>query len=114
MRRHILRGLVLCCIVAAVSDIGASQTSFRFDPELKARLARMIRRDPGACVELIEESESLEELRQSLVERVRTKYRAVKVVEAVRALRDLDLPEDMTLRELRETAEAIEMERDGR
>lgn len=114
MRRHLLRVLAPLCLVMAIGGIGVSQTGFRFDPELRVRLERMIRREPAACVDLIEQSESLGELRETLVERVQTTYRAVKVVEAVRALRDLDLPEEMTLRELKEAADAIEMDTDER
>jgi len=74
----------------------------------------MIQREPRTCVDLIEQSDSVEELRGALIERVQTTYRAVKMVEAARALRDLGLPEEMTLRELNEAAEAIETDEDGR
>ena len=114
MRRHFLRVLVPLCLAMAMGGMGVSQTVFKFDPELRLRLERMIGREPSACVELIEQCESLEELRQGLVERVQTTYRAVKMVEAVRALRGLDLPEEMTLRELKEAAAAIETDGAGR
>jgi hypothetical protein len=97
----------------ALGVIGVSQTVFKFEPELRLRLERMIRSEPSACVELIEQSGSLEELREALIERVQTTYRAVKVVEAARALRELDLPEEMTLRELKEVADAIETDGAG-
>jgi len=70
----------------------------------------MMQADPAVCVELIEEAQSLTDLREALVETVRTRYRTVKIVEAARALRELDLSEEMTLRELEETAAALEME----
>jgi len=70
------------------------------------RLEKMIQREPGVCIDLIEQAESVEQLRERLVERVQTTYKAVKVAEAVRALKDLGLPDEMTLQELRESAEA--------
>jgi len=108
VKRHLLGILVPFCVVVAVGGHGISQTGFSFEPELRVRLERMIQREPGACVDLIEQAESVEQLRQTLVERVQTTYKAVKVVEAVRALKDLDLPDEMTLQELREAAEAVE------
>ena len=113
MKRHLLGVLVPFCVVVTIGGIGVSQTVFRFEPELRARLERMIQREPETCVDLIEQAESLEELRAILVERVQTTYRAVKMVEAARALRDLGLPEEMTLRELEEAAEAVEMDEAG-
>lgn len=114
MKRYLLGILVPFCVVVAIGAIGLSQTGFQFDPELRTRLEKMIRTEPAACVDLIEQAESLEELRLTLAERVQTTYRGVKMVEAARALRDLGLPEDMTLGELKEAAEAIETDEGGR
>jgi hypothetical protein len=95
--------------VAAVSS-GVSQTGFQFQPDTRARLIRMLQEEPDACVALIEQSGSIEELRQMLVDRVDTKYQAVKLVEAARALRCVDLPEGTTLREILEAADAVATE----
>ncbi len=114
MKRHLLWILVPFCVVVVICGHGISQAGFSFEPELRVRLERMIQREPGACVDLIEQAESVEQLRQALVERVQTTYRALKVAEAVRALKDLDLPDEMTLQELREAAEAMETDGNDR
>lgn len=112
MKRNIIVALTLFTLIVVAGGAGVSQTGFKFEPDTRARLIRMIHRGPVACVDLIERAESLTGLREALVERLQTEYRRMKIVEAARALSDLDLSEDMTLRELREAAEAVEMERD--
>ena len=110
MKRHIVATLALFALVVAAGDTGVSQTGFQFQPGTRTRLARMIQQEPDACVDLIEQAESIEELRQALVDRVSTQYRATKILEAARALRHLDLPEETTLGEILEAAAAITME----
>jgi hypothetical protein len=113
VKRFILGTLVVFWLVVAGGARVASQTGYQFEPETKALLVRMIQKEPGACVDLVEQAESLAGLREALIERVRTKYRAAKIVEAARALRDLGLSEDMTLREIKEAADAIAEEGGG-
>lgn len=112
MRRQFFGALALFTLIVIAGDAGVSQTGFKFESDTRARLIRMIHREPTACVDLIERAESLAGLRDALVKRLRTQYTRMKIVEAARTLRDLDLSEDMTLRELREAAGAVEPESD--
>jgi tellurite resistance protein len=100
----------LFALAVVVVTSGVSQAGFQFQPETRARLIRMLREEPEACVDLIEQAVSIEELRQALVDRVDTKYQAVKLVEAARALRCVDLPEETTLREILDAADAVATE----
>jgi hypothetical protein len=102
--------LALFTLVLVAGDAAVSQTGFKFEPDTRARLIRMIHREPAACVGLIERAESLVGLRDALAERVRAEFTNARIVEAARALEDLGLSEDMTLRELREAADAVEAE----
>ena len=110
MRYRVGAGFALFALVVVVVTSGVSQAGFQFQPETRARLVRMVHEEPAACVDLIEQAESIEGLRQTLVDRVDTKYQAVKLVEAARALRCVDLPEQTTLREILEAADVVAME----
>ncbi len=113
MRYRVGTVFVLLAVVVAAMSSGVSQTGFQFQPETRARLIRMLQEEPEACVGLVEQSGSMEELRQTLVARVDTKYRAAKLVEAARALRCVALPEETTLREILDAADAVAMEGGG-
>jgi hypothetical protein len=108
VKRNTLGALALFTLIIVAGDAGVSQTSFKFEPNTRARLLRMMHREPAACVDLIERAESLAGFREALVQRVQTEFTNTRIVEAARALEDLDLSEDMTLRELKEAADAIE------
>jgi hypothetical protein len=110
MKQHVLGVLVLLALTLVAVDSGVTQAGFTFQPETRVRVMRMVQEESEACVSLIEEAGSIEELRQALVDRVDTKYRAVKLVEAACALRCLDLPEETTLREILDAADVVAME----
>jgi hypothetical protein len=110
VKRNILGALALFSLIVVAGDAGVCQTGFKFEPDTRARLMRMIHREPAACVDLIERAESLVGLRQALVQRVEAEFTNERIIEAVRALKDLGLSEEMTLRELREAADAAELE----
>jgi hypothetical protein len=106
--------VALSSLIVAAAGIAMSQTGFTFEPEMRARLIRMVQKNPDQCVALIEQAESLDALRQTLIEQVRTQYTAAKIIEAARALRETDLSGEMTLRELQETAKTLETEKDDK
>ena len=106
--------VALSSLIVAAAGIAMSQTGFTFEPEMRARLIRMVQKNPDQCVALIEQAESLDALRQTLIEQVRTQYSAAKIIEAARALRETDLSGEMTLRELQETAKTLETEKDDK
>jgi len=110
VKRNMLVALALLLLVLVAGDAAVSQTGYKFEPDTRVRLIRMIHREPAACVDLIERAESLVELRDALAERVRVEFTNARIVEAARALEDLNLSEEMTLRELREAADAVEVE----
>ena len=108
MKRNMPVALALLILVFVAGDAAVSQTGFKFEPDTKARLIRMIHREPAVCVDLIEEAGSLAGLREALAERLQVEFTNARIVEAARALEDLGLSEDMSLRELKEVADAIE------
>jgi len=110
VRYRVGTGFVLFALVVAAVTSGVSQVGFRFQPDTRARLMGMLREEPDVCVELIERAGSIGELRQALIDRMDTKYAGMKLVEAARALRCVDLPEETTLRQILEAADAVPQE----